>query len=270
MAKSISDRLLVKPGKRVRLKDWDPGDTLGWEEDAARARTAANLDKIADLQRVLAAEAKHGVLLVLQAMDAGGKDGAIRKLAAGLNPQGCSVASFKAPTAEELSHDFLWRIHRVCPARGQVVLFNRSHYEDVLVVRVHELVAKKVWSRRYEQINAFEDLLSRNGTTVRKVFLHISKDEQRTRLQERLTNPEKHWKFNLGDLKDRELWDAYMDAYEAVLERCCTGAAPWYIVPANNKWFRDLVVSEVLLETLVGLDLKFPKPTADLSKVVVP
>lgn len=269
MAKSLSERLTVKPGRNVRLKDWDPDDTFGWEEQPARERTDANIEKIADLQRILAAEAKHAVLLVMQAMDAGGKDGTIRKLARGLNFQGCSVTSFKAPTAEELAHDFLWRIHKVCPGRGQIGVFNRSHYEDVLVVRVRELAPKKVWSRRYDLINEFEHLIAINGTTIRKFYLHISKDEQRERLQQRLANPEKHWKFNLGDLKERESWTDYMDAYEAALQKCSTPEAPWYIVPANNKWFRDLAVSEVVLETLAGLNLKFPLPAEDLSKVVV-
>ncbi len=269
MAKKLYDRLIAKPGKRVRLKDWDPEDTFGWEIEEARDRTEKNIEKIFALQNVLAAESRHAVLVVLQAMDAGGKDGTIRKVMRGLNPQGCKVMSFKAPTAEELAHDFLWRVHKVCPAKGEIGIFNRSHYEDVLIVRVREMVPKRAWSKRYELINAFEHLLAANGTTIRKFYLHIGKDEQKQRLEERLADPQKHWKFNLGDLKERELWGDYMAAFEEAIERCSTEDAPWFVIPANQKWFRDLAVSQVLLDTLESLDLKYPEPEADLSGVVV-
>ncbi len=218
---------------------------------------------------MLYAENKHKVLIVLQAMDTGGKDGTIRRVFEGVNPQGVKVASFKVPTAEELAHDFLWRIHKQTPANGEIVIFNRSHYEDVLVVRVHEYVTKKIWSKRYEQINAFEKTLVENGTTILKFFLHISKDEQKERLQARLDDPTKHWKFNIGDLDERKLWDDYQAAYEDVLNKTSTAEAPWYVVPANRKWYRDLVISTVLVEKLQGLKMKYPESKDNLDGVVV-
>ncbi|MBM3738767.1 MAG: polyphosphate kinase 2 family protein [Acidobacteria bacterium] len=269
MAKSLYDGMRVKPGKKVHLGKWDPADTHGWDEEKAREKTAGNIEKIAGLQRVLAAQGERGMLIVLQAMDAGGKDGTIRNLARGLNPLGCRVAAFKAPTPEELSHDFLWRIHKVCPGRGEIVIFNRSHYEDVLVVRVRELVSRKVWSKRYARINEFEDLVASAGISIVKLYLHISKDEQKRRLEERLAEPKKHWKFNTSDLAERDRWDLYMEAYEAALSECSTKKAPWFIVPADEKWFRDLVVSEVVLKTLEDLDLRFPDPPPGLASVVV-
>jgi PPK2 family polyphosphate:nucleotide phosphotransferase len=202
-------------------------------------------------------------------MDTSGKDGVIRHVFEGVNPQGVRVASFKVPTQEELDHDYLWRVHRQTPGRGEIVIFNRSHYEDVLVVRVHELVPEKQWSRRYQQINDFERLLVEEGTTILKFFLHIDKDEQKERFQARLDDPEKHWKFNVGDLKERQLWDAYMHAYEDVLSRTSQEDAPWYIVPSNKKWYRNLVIANVLVETLEKLEMSYPVPKDDLSKVVI-
>lgn len=269
MAKRLHDKLMVKPGKKIRLSDWDPSYNFGWKEEEARAQTEKNIEEIIVLQNILAAEAKHSVLFVLQAMDAGGKDGTIRKVMSGLNPQGCRVTSFKAPTPEELSHDFLWRVHRVCPGKGEIGIFNRSHYEDVLVVRVHGLAPKKVWSQRYKLINEFEHLLASNGTTIRKFYLHISKEEQKQRLEERLADPKKHWKFNPGDLKEREYWKNYMDAFDDAIEKCSTAHAPWFIIPADNKWFRDLAVSSIVLDTLRDLKLEYPEPSGDFSKVVV-
>jgi PPK2 family polyphosphate:nucleotide phosphotransferase len=202
-------------------------------------------------------------------MDAGGKDGTIRKIMSGVNPQGVRVTSFKRPTEEELAHDFLWRIHRAVPGRGMIGIFNRSHYEDVLVVRVHNIVPKSVWQQRYDHINNFERLLADSGVTILKFYLHISKEEQKERLQARLDRPHKRWKFDPRDLEERKLWDDYMAAFEAALSRCSTEVAPWHIVPANKKWYRNLVISETIVETLGGLDLKYPKPVADLDGLVV-
>ena len=262
---------LVEPGKKIKLAERDPqdtGDFKGGKEDGLKEIAKLN-EKLQELQEVLYAEGKHKVLVVLQAMDTGGKDGAIRRVFDGVNPQGVKVASFKVPTAEEMAHDYLWRVHKVAPANGELVIFNRSHYEDVLVVRVHNYVAKEVWSKRYEQINAFEKLLAENGTTILKFFLHISKDEQKERLQARLDDPTKHWKFSLGDLGERKLWDDYQAAYEDALNKTSTEYAPWYVVPANRKWYRDLVISKVLVETLEGLKMKYPEPKDDLSGVVI-
>lgn len=262
---------LVQPGKKIKLVERDPqdtGDFKGGKEDGLKEIVKLN-EKLQELQEVLYAEGKHKVLVVLQAMDTGGKDGAIRRVFDGVNPQGVKVASFKVPTPEEMAHDYLWRVHKVAPANGELVIFNRSHYEDVLVVRVHNYVPKEVWSKRYEQINAFEKLLAENGTTILKFFLHISKDEQKERLQARLDDPTKHWKFSLGDLGERKLWDDYQSAYEDALNKTSTEYAPWYVVPANRKWYRDLVISKVLVETLEGLKMKYPEPKDDLSGVVI-
>ena len=262
---------LVEPGKKIKLAERDPqdtGDFKGGKEDGLKEIAKLN-EKLQELQEVLYAEGKHKVLVVLQAMDTGGKDGAIRRVFDGVNPQGVKVASFKVPTPEEMAHDYLWRAHKVALANGELVIFNRSHYEDVLVVRVHNYVPKEVWSKRYEQINAFERLLAENGTTILKFFLHISKDEQKERLQARLDDPTKHWKFSLGDLGERKLWDDYQAAYEDALNKTSTEYAPWYVVPANRKWYLDLVISKVLVETLEGLKMKYPEPKDDLSGVVI-
>lgn len=262
---------LVQPNKKIKLAERDPqetGDFKGGKEEGLKEITKLN-EKLQELQELLYAEGKHKVLVVLQAMDTGGKDGAIRRVFDGVNPQGVKVASFKVPTPEEMAHDYLWRVHKVTPANGELVIFNRSHYEDVLVVRVHNYVPKEVWSKRYEQINAFEKLLAENGTTILKFFLHISKDEQKERLQARLDDPTKHWKFSVGDLAERKLWDDYQAAYEDALNKTSTEHAPWYVVPANRKWYRDLVISKVLVETLEGLKMKYPEPKDDLSGVVI-
>lgn len=262
---------LVQTGKKIKLAERDPqdtGDFKGGKEDGLKEIAKLN-EKLQELQELLYAEGKHKVLVVLQAMDTGGKDGAIRRVFDGVNPQGVKVASFKVPTPEEMAHDYLWRVHKVVPANGELVIFNRSHYEDVLVVRVHNYVPKEVWSKRYDQINAFEKLLAENGTTILKFFLHISKDEQKERLQARLDDPTKHWKFSVGDLGERKLWDDYQSAYEDALNKTSTEHAPWYVVPANRKWYRDLVISKVLVETLEGLKMKYPEPKDDLSGVVI-
>lgn len=264
-------RYLVEPGKKVALAERDSaetGDFDGGKEKGLKAIQKLNVE-LQELQELLYAEGRHRVLVVLQAMDTGGKDGVIRRVFDGVNPQGVKVASFKVPTAEELAHDFLWRIHKSVPANGEIVIFNRSHYEDVLVVRVHNLVSKAVWSKRYEQINDFEKMLAENGTTILKFFLHISKDEQKERLQARLDDPTRHWKFSLGDLDERKLWDDYQQAYEDALNKTSTKHAPWYIVPADRKWYRDLVISTVLVETLKGLKMKFPEPKDNLDGVVI-
>jgi len=264
-------RYLIEPGTKVSLAEHDPnetGDFNGGKKKGQAALKELN-GELQILQELLYAENKHKVLVVLQAMDTGGKDGTIRRVFDGVNPQGVKVASFKVPTPEELGHDFLWRVHKVVPGRGEMVIFNRSHYEDVLVVRVHGLVPEPVWKRRYDQINDFERMLAETGTTILKFFLYIDLDEQKERLQARLDDPTKHWKFNVGDLAERKLWNEYIKAYEDVLERTSTEYAPWYVVPANRKWYRDRVISTVLVETLKGLKMEYPKPRDDLSGVVI-
>jgi len=264
-------RYKVKPETEVKLSKWDAnetGDFKGGKKEGLAELEKLN-DKLEALQELLFAEHKHKVLIVLQAMDTGGKDGTIRRVFDGVNPAGVRVVSFKAPTSEELDHDFLWRVHKGVPSEGETVIFNRSHYEDVLVVRVHNLVPKKVWSKRFDQINEFERMLTENGTTILKFYLHIDLDEQKERLQARLDDPTKHWKFRLGDLKERKLWGKYMQAYEDVLSRTSTDHAPWYIIPANRKWYRDLVISSVLVDALEGLKMKYPESEENLDGVVV-
>ena len=264
-------RNLVKPGEKVNLSKWDPNDIGDFKGDKQKGLAeVAKLDKELDaLQELLFAEHKHKVLVVLQAMDTGGKDGTIRHVFDGVNPQGVYVARFDVPTQEELDHDYLWRVHKLMPANGEIAIFNRSHYEDVLVVRVHNLVPPEEWEKRFDQINQFERYLADNGTMILKFFLHIDKDEQKKRLQARLDDPAKHWKFRLGDLEERKLWSDYMQAYEDVLSRTSTEYAPWFIVPANRKWFRDLVVSSVLVDALTSLKMKFPESEEKLDGVVV-
>ncbi|MBM3499705.1 MAG: polyphosphate kinase 2 family protein [Armatimonadetes bacterium] len=267
----MSKSTLVKPGGRVRLTDHDPDENGGLSKEAPEVeeRLEAARARMTELQGRLYAESKQSLLIVLQAMDAGGKDGTIRHVMRGVNPQGCSVTSFKAPTADELAHDFLWRIHRHTPAQGLIAVFNRSHYEDVLIVRVRKLVPKRVWSRRYAQINAFERLLTESGTRILKLFLHISAEEQKARLEARLADPRKCWKFNPEDLKEREAWDDYVTAYEEALSRCSTDEAPWHIIPANRKWYRNLVVAELVADTLEAMAPQWPAPACDLSGIVV-
>lgn len=261
----------IESGTEVRLVDVDPDATDGWDDGkkAARARLAKLRGKLADLQHLLWADGRHRLLVVLQAMDSGGKDGTIRNVFEGVNPQGVRVASFKAPTSTEISHDYLWRVHQKMPAAGEIVVFNRSHYEDVLVVRVLDLVPQERWERRYEHINAFEQMLADEGTTILKFYLHISREEQAERFRSRLDNPKKRWKFNAADLDHRRRWDDYMTAFEAVLSRTSTPDAPWFVVPANHKWYRDLVVAETLIETLEGLDLRYPSAEPGIEEIVV-
>ncbi len=259
-------RFRVATDGAFRLTDIDPADTQGLtDKGAARDALAANRRRAAELQQRLYAESTRAVLLVLQAMDTGGKDSTIRHITAGINPQGCRVVSFKAPCRHELARDFLWRIHKEVPAKGTITIFNRSHYEDVLIVRVHGWAPADLIEARYEHINAFEALLADHGTRVIKVMLHISSDYQLERLRRRLRRPDKHWKFNPDDLKERERWDEYMAAYETALQRCSTPHAPWYVVPAETRWFRDLVASQILVNTLEHMAPRLPPADFDVT-----
>ena len=266
---NLRDPLRVRPGTRVDLAKIDPAATYGRTKEAAAEELETGLARLTDLQDRLWAEGKHRVLVVLQGIDAAGKDGTLRHVMGAFNPQGCPVTAFKVPSADELAHDYLWRVHRRVPGKGEVGVFNRSHYEDVLVVRVHEIVPKAVWSRRYDQINDFEEMLAEEGTTIVKFFLYIDKDEQRERFQARLDDPTKNWKFRLGDLEERKQWDEYIAAYEDALSRCSTDAAPWYVIPSNKKWFRNLAVTDILADTLDDLKPSYPEPTEDLTGVVI-
>lgn len=262
------EKHLVNPGTRVNLDECDPDYTGRFKKSGdAREALEKTIERLDKLQYLLYAENKHALLIVLQAMDAGGKDGTIRHVMRGMNPQGCRVTSFKAPSQEELDHDFLWRIHNAVPPKGEIGIFNRSHYEDVLIVRVHNLVQKSVWSKRYGQINQFEKLLAANNVRIVKFFLHISKDEQRKRFMERLSDPEKQWKFNPRDVEERQYWDDYMKAYEEALSRCSTDDAPWYVIPSNEKWYRNYAVARIIEETLEDMDMRLPKPAFDLKNV---
>ena len=266
----MSEKFIVRPGKKAKLWKHDPDYTAGFKSKAAAQTTLEkNVARLAKLQYLLFAENKRAMLIVLQAMDSGGKDGTIRHVMSGLNPQSCRVTAFKAPSTEDLAHDFLWRIHRAMPRKGEIGIFNRSHYEDVLVVRVHKLAPKSVWSKRFQQINVFEKLLADNDVTILKFFLNISKKEQRKRFQQRLQDSEKNWKLAPEDFEDRAFWDDYIDAYEDALTKCSTPWAPWYIIPADQKWFRNLAVSQIIVEAMEELDMKFPKPEFDLSKILV-
>lgn len=250
--------LTLPPGRDIRLVDFDPDHHEGLDRAAAEEETRRHCDKLDELAYRLFAEARRAVLVVLQGIDTSGKDGTIRMLASGVSPQCLDVRSFKAPSELELSHDFLWRVHAAVPPHGRIGIFNRSHYEDVIVVRVRKLVAKDVWKHRYAQINAFEKLLHDGGITLVKCFLHISKKEQRQRLEDRLRDPRKQWKLGPGDLEDRRLWDDFQAAYDDALTQCNTEHAPWHIVPADKKWYRNLVVARLLRSTLERLDPQFP------------
>jgi len=261
------DKLKVPLDKKTKLEDIDPDNTHGLTKEDAAEVHAKHLERLSVLQYQLYAEGRRAVLAVLQGIDAAGKDGTIRRVMTGLNPQGVEVTPFKVPEGKEKRHDYLWRVHNAVPDYGEIGIFNRSHYEDVLVVRVHGLVPKSVWSKRYRQINDFERMLSENGVTIIKFLLYISKEEQAKRFRERLEDKRKNWKFSPSDLKEREYWDAYIEAYNEVLEKCNTEYAPWYVIPANKKWFRNLAVAQILLETMEGMKMQFPKPSGDLSKI---
>jgi PPK2 family polyphosphate:nucleotide phosphotransferase len=265
----LRDALRVKPGSRVRLSRLDPAATHGWDKERAAPELERQLLRLSDLQDRFWAEAKRSVLVVLQGIDAAGKDGTINKVMEAFNPQGCPVTSFKVPSSEELAHDYLWRIHKAAPRQGEIGIFNRSHYEDVLVVRVHGIVPKSVWSRRYEQINAFEEHLAANGTTIVKFMLSIDRDEQRERFQARYDDPTKRWKFAMGDLEERERWDDYQAAFNEALSRTSTDHAPWYVIPANRKWFRNLAVATILADTMAALKPRYPAVADDVPADLV-
>ena len=258
----------VEPGKPVEIRKLDTDGASHWKGDKKSAKEELEQirKKLVHLQQLLYAEDKHKLLIVLQAMDSGGKDGAIRSIFEGVNPQGVKVASFKVPTPIELSHDYLWRVHAKTPGRGEIVIFNRSHYEDVLVVRVHGLAPEKVWRKRFQHINDFEKMLADEGTTILKFFLNISKEEQKQRFLERIEDPEKQWKFNPGDIEERKSWDRYMAAYEDVLNSTSTKWAPWYAIPSDRNWFRDLVISGVIADTLEKMDMQYPAPVEDIDQ----
>ena len=266
---SLRDALRIAPGSKVRLANVDANETHGRTKARAVAQLEKGVERLTDLQDRLWAEAKHPVLIVLQGIDAAGKDGTVRHVMTAFNPMGCLVTSWKAPTPIELAHDYLWRIHQRTPAKGEISIFNRSHYEDVLVVRVHDLVPRDVWSKRYDQINEFERLLTTSGTTILKFFLWIDRDEQKARFQARLDDPDKRWKFRVRDLEERKLWDQYVGAFEEALERCSTADAPWYLIPSNRKWFRNLAVADIVADALDDLKPQYPPSPDDLTGVVV-
>jgi PPK2 family polyphosphate:nucleotide phosphotransferase len=259
----LLERYRVLADGEFSLKSIKPGDVQGWEKTKAKDRLTANLAALDDLQERLYAEGKQALLIVLQAMDAAGKDSTIETVTHGINPQGCMVTNFKAPTSRELAHDFLWRIHQHAPAKGMIGIFNRSHYEDVLIARVKGFVPKDLIQQRYRHINEFERLLTDHGTRILKIMLHISPEYQLEQFRERLAEPDKHWKFNPLDLKERPFWKDYMNAYETMLRHCSTQAAPWYVVPSEHKWFRTMVVSELMRQTLEEMKPEYPKPTFD-------
>lgn len=256
--------------KKVDLADWKSSDDGGLSKDAGLAEFESLQDRFVQLTKLLYAESRHSLLIVFQGMDTSGKDSSTRALFRNVSPAGVDATSFKAPTAAELSQDFLWRVHRHVPPRGDIAIFNRSHYEDVLIVRVKDLVPARHWKARYDHINAFEKLLADEGTVIVKFYLHISKKYQKERLQKRLDDPEKRWKFNPGDLAERERWPEYAEAYEDALRKCSTGHAPWYVIPAEKRWYRDLVMATVLVETLEALDMKYPIPLFNPAAIVIP
>jgi len=265
---NYSQRFLIKPGSRVRLSDIDPDfkDKHESKKDALKLIERNDL-RLRELQELLYAEHKRSLLICLQAIDTGGKDGTIRHVLGAMNPQGCRVASFRQPTSLERDHDFLWRAYRDVPAKGEVTIFNRSHYEDVLVVRIHDLAPKDIWIKHYEQINNFEKNLSENNTHILKFFLHISKDEQLRRFKERLDDPSKYWKISNADYTERERFGDYMKAFEDMLSKCSTEHAPWFVIPANHKWFRNLAISQIMVEYLEGLHMTFPPPSVDIDQI---
>ncbi|MEO7917125.1 MAG: polyphosphate kinase 2 family protein [Dokdonella sp.] len=258
----------VAPGSKVLLKDFDPAYSDSHEKKKSSRIEVAKLQKRMDeLQFQLYAEHKRSLLIVLQGLDAGGKDGVVRHVIASMNPQGCRVVGFKQPSPEEREHDFLWRIERQTPRQGEIVVFNRSHYEDVLIVRVHDLVPKPVWSQRFEQINDFEKRLVANGTHILKFFLHISKEEQLKRFKDRLDDPTRQWKISEADYSEREYWPDYTAAYEDVLNKCSSDAAPWFVIPSDHKWFRNLVISQIIVKTMEDLGIQVPKPSVNIADI---
>jgi len=268
IAMKYSNKFRVEPGSKVKLDDIDASFTDTHESHQhALPEIEAYSQKLHDLQYLMYAEGKRSLLICLQGRDAAGKDGTINHVLGAMNPQGCTVTGFKVPSKEEAAHDFLWRYHKATPGTGQVGIFNRSHYEDVLVVRVHDLVPKPVWSKRYDHINNFEKLLCDNGTHILKFYLHIDKEEQLQRFKQRIDDPARHWKISEGDYAERPFWDAYTDAFEDLLGKCSTAHAPWFVIPSNHKWFRNLAISKIVVETLDKLDMKFPAPTVSMDEI---
>lgn len=271
-AKGADERYRHKPGKKLDLSARETNEKV-LADDLGKEESFGPFDKLRDelqqLQKMLYAQDKHRVLVVIQAMDTGGKDGCIKHVFSRVDPQGLNVVSFKKPSERELSHDFLWRIHQNVPQNGHLTVFNRSHYEDIIAVRVKELYPEKVWKKRYQHIVDFERMLVDEGTTIVKIFLHISKDEQKARLQARLDNPDKYWKFNPDDLKDRARWDQFQEVYEDVIEKTSTEEAPWYVIPADRKWYRNLCVARIMVETLKKLEMNFPEPTWKPGDIVL-
>ncbi len=265
------DKYHVKSGSKVDLSKYDPQDMSELPEGKEHGKTVLDdlNNELEALQELLYAERRHKVLIVLQGMDTSGKDGTIRHVFDGVNPQGVSVSSFKVPTELELAHDYLWRVHQRVPGKGEIVIFNRSHYEDVLVVRVHNLVPEEVWSKRYAQINEFERLLAEEGTTILKFFLHISLEEQKERLQARLDDPRKQWKFRVGDLAERKRWQDYTHAYEDAIHKTSTEWAPWYIIPSDRKWYRNYVVGSIIVKVLREFEMQYPEPEENLEGIVI-
>ena len=265
------DAYRVHSGSSVDLRQWSTNTTDGFDGDKQQGAALLPVlnEQLAALQGMFYAESKHKVLILLQGMDTSGKDGTIKHVFRIINPVGVKVKNFERPNAVELAHDYLWRVHEHTPRNGRIVIFNRSHYEDVLVVRVNELVPKKVWEKRYEHIRGFENMLADEGTTIIKIFLHISKDEQRARLQERLDNPAKHWKFEHGDIAERAHWDAYTAAYEQAISETSTENAPWYIVPSDRKWYRNLVISQLLIDKLESLKMAYPEPAVGIENIEI-
>lgn len=268
--KDITNKLMVTEGKKINLQKLSPEYDFSINEKKAEFVLKQNLKKrMSDLQYRLYAERKKALLIVFQGIDTSGKDSTIRHVISAFNPQSCTVKAFKEPTTEDLSHDFLWRIHKSAPAKGEIVIFNRSHYEDIIQPRVHKTIHKSIWSQRYEHINAFEKCLSDSNIKIIKFFLHISKEEQRKRLEERLNDPSKHWKVSERDMEDRKFWSSYTVAYQDIFKRCSNTWAPWYIIPANKKWFRNLAVGLIIVVTIERMKPKFPKPAINLSKIVI-
>ena len=266
----VKQPFTLAPGIKFCLQDFDPDYTGKYDDnDGAKKQTKKNLERLSELQEMLFAQGKHALLIVLQGMDTAGKDGTITHVMGAFNPQGVQVCSFKVPSPEELAHDYLWRVHKVTPGRGMVAIFNRSHYEDVLVVRVAKLAPEEVWRKRYEHINHFERILADSGVAMVKFFLHISREEQAERLRERQETPSKQWKFSPGDLEVRKQWDDYIAAYEDALTQCNSEYAPWYVVPANRKWYRNLVVSDVLVQTMEKMGLRYPDPVPNIESYVI-
>lgn len=261
-------KLAIEPGSTVSLADIDPHQDGGIEsKEEGKEKLSGILDEITPLQEMLYAEKKHALLIVLQGIDAAGKDGVCWHVIRAMNPQGTYVASFKQPTEVEKAHDFLWRVHQRVPAMGQVAVFNRSHYEDVLVARVHNLVSKQEWSKRYHQINNFEEFLTENGVTIVKFFLYISKDEQLERFEKRLEDKDRQWKISASDYAERDRWDEYIEAYEAMLSHCSTAHAPWYVIPANRKWFRNLAAADIIHRAMLDMQIESPRPTVDIDEI---